>query len=689
MAWWGGNLHAQSVFEASSLTVVDNNSNTSSAYLVGKNKAGQQFWCNDGTNGAYKLYVNGDEKNYLHWSNVVLQHKYGFYFYNERISDGDNHSVTGDNTLQCFLMAGQKHVFYGGYSNSKWTYKSPEADFSLYATANVSAAGPVWVKGEDGYSQMVKWDIQGLTTNAIDHVDIMASYDEGASWNNMQTSTNINDSTTVWLPRKADRVRYRAVVTPKDKFKALVSEESLLTSDPTADFVLTRISIPATANGGFTDGDFTDNDNIALRTRTATVKWNVNDRYSETYGGTKIEYSVLDTDEWTTVADINNTDRTKSSETVMVPAGYDSLQFRVTIKANDTYKLFKDSVLYITATTSYTPAFTNLALVGTLYRYYDEEKGTFAPTLSYTMNNDLYQTRVGQAVVYYSTDEGQTWTQVGTADKPAQEGEVTLNPIPADTSKKYQFRIGLASATNSVITCGIENASMVYAYTEAYLLKDTENFPAEVITDRDVKVTRSLEKGHMSTICLPFDVTEQQMTESFGDEAKVYEYTSMSNNTMYFSKVSSMQAGKPYMVMTAEDKDALRFYSVSIAADAASQSSAVDNDYVVAGIFSPYIMPTNKAEYYLDTDGSLKTPTDASNNTINGYRCYFKLADDQVKLCFEGDDTVITGIESIDTGDNATQPVKVYNLNGQYLGTSTDTLPQGVYIVNGKKTIIK
>ena len=32
---------------------------------------------------------------------------------------------------------------------------------------------------------------------------------------------------------------------------------------------------------------------------------------------------------------------------------------------------------------------------------------------------------------------------------------------------------------------------------------------------------------------------------------------------------------------------------------------------------------------------------------------------------------------------------KIYNLNGQLVGTSTEGLPKGVYVINGQKVIIK
>lgn len=47
-----------------------------------------------------------------------------------------------------------------------------------------------------------------------------------------------------------------------------------------------------------------------------------------------------------------------------------------------------------------------------------------------------------------------------------------------------------------------------------------------------------------------------------------------------------------------------------------------------------------------------------------------------------------TGITEIETDDQSTVK-RVYTISGQYVGTSTEGLPQGIYIVNGKKTIVK
>lgn len=56
-----------------------------------------------------------------------------------------------------------------------------------------------------------------------------------------------------------------------------------------------------------------------------------------------------------------------------------------------------------------------------------------------------------------------------------------------------------------------------------------------------------------------------------------------------------------------------------------------------------------------------------------------------VKLSFA---YITTGISNIETS-NEVLAGKVFNLNGQLVGTSTQNLSKGIYIVNGKKVIIK
>ena len=58
-----------------------------------------------------------------------------------------------------------------------------------------------------------------------------------------------------------------------------------------------------------------------------------------------------------------------------------------------------------------------------------------------------------------------------------------------------------------------------------------------------------------------------------------------------------------------------------------------------------------------------------------------------VKLAFTYDGGA-TGIDQAEMGQPSLQG-RCFNLNGQLVGTSTEGLSKGVYIVNGKKVIIK
>lgn len=46
-----------------------------------------------------------------------------------------------------------------------------------------------------------------------------------------------------------------------------------------------------------------------------------------------------------------------------------------------------------------------------------------------------------------------------------------------------------------------------------------------------------------------------------------------------------------------------------------------------------------------------------------------------------------TGIKQLEAKPNTRQPFKIYNLNGQFVGTKLDALPKGIYISNGKKIL--
>lgn len=201
----------------------------------------------------------------------------------------------------------------------------------------------------------------------------------------------------------------------------------------------------------------------------------------------------------------------------------------------------------------------------------------------------------------------------------------------------------------------------------------------------DVKLTRTLTANVWNTICLPFDVTAEQIADVLKSAGNVKEFDreDASKQTIYFKDATTMVAGKPYLIKPTESAKELVFKGVKIT-EYEPKNTSGDN-YAVYGTFGKYTMKTDGTELFLKTDGKFYIPA-ASTATMKGFRAYFyningSTAGAALNLSF-GDATGINGVAA-----DAEKSVKVYNVNGQYVGTSLEALPKGLYIVGGKKVL--
>ncbi len=202
----------------------------------------------------------------------------------------------------------------------------------------------------------------------------------------------------------------------------------------------------------------------------------------------------------------------------------------------------------------------------------------------------------------------------------------------------------------------------------------------------DVKLTRSLKAGLWNTICLPFDVTAEQVESVLKATGNVKEFDKedKATATIFFKPATEMKAGVPYLIKPTEDAKVLNFKDVTI--NNVDELSRINgNDYCICGVFGKYPMKTNGTELFLNAAGKFVAPA-AATNTMKGFRAYFyvpsKVSAAALNINIDGE---TTGINSIET--EATVNGKVYNLNGQYVGNSLNGLKKGIYVVNGKKVI--
>ena len=112
---------------------------------------------------------------------------------------------------------------------------------------------------------------------------------------------------------------------------------------------------------------------------------------------------------------------------------------------------------------------------------------------------------------------------------------------------------------------------------------------------------------------------------------------------------------------------------------------------LLAGMFASVVFANNKQTVKIDGNVSDKTVTEI---TFDGDNVTLNYADNSsetkdmslVSLSFSYDST--TEINKIEEVKKSLQG-KVFNLNGQLVGNSLEGLSKGIYIVNGKKVIIK
>lgn len=279
----------------------------------------------------------------------------------------------------------------------------------------------------------------------------------------------------------------------------------------------------------------------------------------------------------------------------------------------------------------------------------------------------------------------------------SQGGKLTVSPGTYDSNTKTWE--GNAQSISLAIPSGADATffqTMTVNYSKSAAnptltldekAEDTEDALLNTESGKayDVTLTRTLTANVWNTICLPFDVTAEQIADVLksADNVKEFDREDASKQTIYFKDATTMVAGKPYLIKPTESAKELVFKGVKIT-EYEPKNTSGDN-YAVYGTFGKYTMKTDGTELFLKTDGKFYIPA-AGTATMKGFRAYFynkngSTAGAALNLSF-GDATGINGIAA-----DAEKNVKVYNVNGQYVGTSLEALPKGLYIVGGKKVL--
>lgn len=213
----------------------------------------------------------------------------------------------------------------------------------------------------------------------------------------------------------------------------------------------------------------------------------------------------------------------------------------------------------------------------------------------------------------------------------------------------------------------------------------------------NVTIKRSLSASHWNTLCLPFNLSSDEVKKYFGEGTELREYRNeFSNYIATFVPAYSMKAGIPYIMKPGNDiVENPTFTGVSMVAsplDSNNNPLPVGDNKVfqMKGIYNQTMLKTDKTELFLG-DGNLfyyPVEGDIDACTMDGMRAYFivpKNTDiNKLRANIDGSLTPLTHIFATEGSD-----APVYNTMGQYAGNSLNSLKRGIYIQNGKKVVVK
>lgn len=237
-------------------------------------------------------------------------------------------------------------------------------------------------------------------------------------------------------------------------------------------------------------------------------------------------------------------------------------------------------------------------------------------------------------------------------------------------------------------TATIKMISIDVTLRVPYTWNDTNDNVIEVGDNQTVKINRTVVKDEYNTICLPFDMTGKEIADAFGEGTKVYSFGYVEENTLIFGVVNEIKAGEPFLLKPTETKNEIVYTGYIY--NELPLEPATYGEYKFIGTYSPATLKTDGTNLFFVAGAKLAKPESDQNNAnkLKGFRAYMEVpaaSANALKVCIDGITASINDIKS----DMTISDGKVYNLNGQYVGSSMQNLTKGVYVQNGKKYVVK
>lgn len=231
-----------------------------------------------------------------------------------------------------------------------------------------------------------------------------------------------------------------------------------------------------------------------------------------------------------------------------------------------------------------------------------------------------------------------------------------------------------------------------------------------------VKIARKMLANRWTTCVLPFSLNKHQVDAIFGatysidnkEGTQILYFDHVEGSKAYFVRhaYNTIVAGKPFLIKPTKEVTSINTADVKAYPYVTIENTepakwCESNGYVWTSSYNT--MNIVKNDYFIGaSDGKFKAYS-AASGTVKGFRGFLKanlpagakpvMLSISTSSITDGNDGETTGIEDlIITTDGELMPAnsRVYNINGQLVSedaSSFQSLPSGIYIINGKKYI--
>ncbi|KIP62231.1 hypothetical protein ST45_05535 [Prevotella pectinovora] len=295
----------------------------------------------------------------------------------------------------------------------------------------------------------------------------------------------------------------------------------------------------------------------------------------------------------------------------------------------------------------------------------------------------------------------------GTGYMLISEGYVTYE-FPVKAGKTYYL---FASRTKLALSgfCFDKDATYDTNVTPVTLDGNANNTDAinKLEVDKQYNVTlknRTFRSGRWYSVVLPFSVSQKQMKDVFGKDVKVLHYSDVEGTDLNLFEhfYQMIVGGTPVLVKPAKDVPNPVFNNVTL-----TSKKVVDienSGFKCTGSWNNVDFP--EYSYFIDAKTNSfyqYDPTKVETGTVKPHAGAFRswiIASENASTAKQltmhingieeqGETTAIwNAISGNDDAEVATKGI--YSLSGQKMNAAdTSSLPKGIYIVNGKKFIVK